>query len=184
MTPRHPIPTLPRLWLMTDERMGDRLWPALRRLPPGSGVVFRHYATPPAARRALYRRVARLARGRRLLLVRAGPDRLGPEDGVHGHHGAGLVTWPVHSRAQAVRALRAGAAALFVSPVFATRSHPGAAALGPVTALRIARGMPVAVIALGGVDARRGAALVRRGFRGWAAIDAWAGDQKRNAVPI
>ncbi|RYD48780.1 MAG: thiamine phosphate synthase, partial [Sphingomonadales bacterium] len=38
---RHPL--IPKLWLMTDERMGDDLWDALKRLPRGSGVIFRHY---------------------------------------------------------------------------------------------------------------------------------------------
>ena len=32
--------SLPRLFLMTDERMGDGLWDALARLPKGAGVVF------------------------------------------------------------------------------------------------------------------------------------------------
>ena len=33
-----------RGWLMTDERMGERLWEAIDRLPSGSGgIVFRHY---------------------------------------------------------------------------------------------------------------------------------------------
>ena len=34
----------PRAWLMTDERMGERLWEAIDRLPvKHSGIVFRHY---------------------------------------------------------------------------------------------------------------------------------------------
>jgi len=160
---------------MTDERLGDALWTALRRLPRGAGIVFRHYATPPAERRALYRRIARIAGQRGLVLVRAGPDRLGCEDGVHGQRGAGLVTWPAHSRREAVRGVRAGAAVLFVSPVYATRSHPGASALGEAAAARVAAGLPVAAIALGGVTPARGARLMRRGFHGWAAIDAWSG---------
>ena len=42
----------PREWLMTDERMGDRLWTAIDRLPiKHSGIVFRHYATPPEVQR-------------------------------------------------------------------------------------------------------------------------------------
>ncbi|MEJ8630952.1 hypothetical protein P0F65_16040 [Sphingomonas sp. I4] len=41
MADRYPV-----TWLMTDERLGDGLWRALARLPPGSGVVFRHHATP------------------------------------------------------------------------------------------------------------------------------------------
>ena len=29
----------PREWLMTDERIGERLWEAVDGLPPGAGVV-------------------------------------------------------------------------------------------------------------------------------------------------
>ncbi len=43
MRARHPS-TLPRLWLMTDERLGEGLWAALAALPHGSGVIFRDYA--------------------------------------------------------------------------------------------------------------------------------------------
>ncbi|HEX7850473.1 MAG TPA: thiamine phosphate synthase [Sphingomonas sp.] len=163
---------IPVLWLMTDERLGDGLWAALRRLPRGSGVVFRHYATPAKERRVVFRRVVRLARARGLMVVLAG-ERAGVcADGVHGRaRGRGLRTAPAHDRREAVTAARRGAEVLFVSPVFTTRSHPGAEALGPRKARRIAQGLPVGVIALGGMDARRFRKLT--GFDGWAAIDAW-----------
>ena len=172
MTRRHPA-RLPKLWLMTDERMGAGLWRALQRLPRGSGIVFRHYRTPVAERRRLFRRVAAVARARGLVLVRAGDGPLGPEAGTHGRRGDRLVTWPAHDRAEALRGVRAGADLLFVSPVFATRSHPDAPALGPAKARRIAAGLPVRAVALGGVTPARGRALVRAGWWGWAAIDAW-----------
>jgi thiamine-phosphate pyrophosphorylase len=157
---------------MTDERLGDGLWAALRRLPRGSGVVFRHYATPAAERRALFRRVVRVARARGLVVVRAGVGAGVGEDGVHGGaRGRGLRTAPAHDRREAVAAVRRGAKVLFVSPVFATRSHPGATVLGECEARRIAQGLPVVSIALGGMDARRFRRLT--GFDGWAAIDAW-----------
>ena len=157
---------------MTDERMGDALWPALRALPPGSGVVFRHYATPLPERRAMFGRVRRIARARRLVLVAARPAGLGMCDGVHGRgHGHGVRTWAAHSRREAVAGVRAGADALFVSPMFATRSHPGAGALRLGAALRIALGLPVRVIALGGMTARRFRRVGVYGFDGWAAID-------------
>ena len=73
---------------------------------------------------------------------------------------------------EAVAAVRRGAKVVFVSPVFATRSHPEADGLGPRKARRIAQGLPVTVIALGGMDARRFRKLT--GFSGWAAIDAWS----------
>ncbi|RZM02963.1 MAG: thiamine phosphate synthase, partial [Sphingomonas sp.] len=116
----------PERWLMTDERMGVALWRALVRIPPGSGVVFRHHATSARERLALFRRVRRIARARELVLVAADPPLPCP---VHGRV-AGATTWPAHDRSEALAGARAGAAVLFVSPVFPTRSHPGAAALG------------------------------------------------------
>lgn len=173
MPRRHP---LPRLWLMTDERMGDALWDALARLPHGSGVVFRHYGLAPAERRALFARVLRIARRRRLVVVRAGIEPLRGESGVHGRRGRGLRTAPAHDRREAVAALRAGAQALFVSPAFPTRSHPGAPALGRVRFGLLVRGLDVPVIALGGMNARRAKSLRPFGIHGWAAIDAWTKD--------
>ena len=68
---------------------------------------------------------------------------------------------------------RARADALFVSPVYATRSHEGASGLGPARAMRIARGLGAEVVALGGMDAAGWRRIRRFGFHGWAAIDAW-----------
>ena len=159
----------PSLWLMTDERLGDGLWTALRRVPPGAGVVFRHYSLPPAERMKLWLTVRRRARARGLVVLNAG--RLLPgADGAHG--GSRPTSAPAHDRREALAALRAGAVLLFVSPVFATRSHPGARGIGPVAAGRIARGLGVPAVALGGMDARRWR-QVRGWAAGWAAIDAW-----------
>lgn len=172
MRHRHPIP---RHWLMTDERMGDALWSALERLPRGSGVVFRHYRLPAAERRALFGKVAQVTRRRGLLLVRAGPAMpVRGEQGSHGRSGPRLMTYPAHSRREAIAAIRGGADALFVSPVFATRSHPGARMLGRVRLGLMIRGLGVPVIALGGMNARRFSGLRGLGVHGWAAIDAWA----------
>lgn len=168
MADRYPV-----TWLMTDERLGNRLWAALRRLPPGSGVVFRHHATPPAERRAIHRRVWRIARARGLVLLVAGGDL--PGDGVHKWGGGkGLRSWPAHDRAEAIAGWKAGADLLFVSPLFPTRSHPGAPSIGPARAARIGRGLGLAQIALGGMNAERFRRLRGR-FDGWAAIDAWGG---------
>ena len=182
MLPRNPL-----VWLMTDERMGEALWPALRRLPPGSGVVFRHHATNPAARRALFVRVRRLATARRLVPVVAGPQRLAAKP-THGDGWAGSrpTTWPAHSRREAITGVVRGARLLFVSPVFATRSHPAMPSIGAMAALRIGAGLGARIVALGGMDARRFRRVAARGFDGWAAIDALhapPSGQKRKAVP-
>lgn len=127
--------------------------PAIARLPPGSGVVFRHDGHP--GRAALARAVSRLCRARRLALVVAGDARLAADAGAGLHlrggrrgpgpagrwlgrhgaaHGSGrrLLTSSAHGAADLVRAARAGADAAFLSPLLPTASHPGGRALGPV----------------------------------------------------
>lgn len=169
MRRRHPIP---RVWMMTDERMGDRLWDALERLPRGSGVVFRHYGLPEAARRGILRKVARVANRRSLVLLAAGG--LEGRDGVHnGRRRRGLLSRSAHNRREAIAAVRAGADLLFVSPVWPTRSHPDARTLGRVRLGLMIRGLPVPVIALGGMTSARFKALKWLGVYGWAGIDAW-----------
>ena len=66
---RPQTPALPRLWLMTDERLGENLFPTLRKLPKGAGVIFRHYSLTRAERAGLFRRVRAIARARRLMLL-------------------------------------------------------------------------------------------------------------------
>jgi len=173
MRARQPLPTL---WLMTDERMGELLWDALRRLPHGSGVVFRHYRAED--RRALFERVRRIARNRRLLLLLAGTprDAIGwRADGAHGrspHRRASrplVRTAPAHHGREIVAF---ASDALFLSPVFATRSHPGARTLGTARFGLIARQARLPVIALGGMDARLFRRVAPLGAYGWAVIDA------------
>ena len=167
MRPRHP--SIPRIWLMTDPRMGERLWAALERLPRGAGVVVRHYGV--ADRAALIRRVEKVARKRGLVLsIAGGRGRRNVHNGRRGWPGA-LQTASAHDRGEVIAAIRRGADAVFLSPVFATRSHPGTKAIGRVRFGLINRGLCVPVIALGGMDERRAKSLP--GIHGWAGIDAW-----------
>jgi thiamine-phosphate pyrophosphorylase len=79
--------------------------------------------------------------------------------------------WIITASAHSLRALTASPHldAVFLAPVFATASHPGAPALTPVRAALIAAQSPVPVYALGGVTARN-AALLAPSFSGIAAI--------------
>ena len=160
---------LPRLWLMTDERQGEDLWAALERLPKGAGVVFRHYGLAPRERRQLFERLRRVAGRRRLFLLAAGGGLRG--SGVHGGRGRGFRSASAHGLAEVRAAERSGASLVFLSPVFATRSHEGAPTLGPDGFARLARATHLPVIALGGMNAQRAREL--RGAYGWAGIDAW-----------
>ena len=173
---KRPCP-LPALWLMTDERVDvASLLAAAGRLPRGrAGIVFRHYRTAPAARRALFDALRVIAR-RRLVLLLAGDARLAAAwraDGVHGDAGrvsrALIRSLAVHDRQQAVAAR--GADLCFVSPLFPTRSHVGAGPLGCVRFAALARQVSAPVMALGGVKAEHRHMLAGIGADGWAAID-------------
>ncbi|MBC2776302.1 thiamine phosphate synthase [Parasphingopyxis marina] len=174
---RHPLPTL---WLMTDERQGDRLWPSLARLPRGSGVIVRHHSLPIDDRRRLAARIRRIARARGLIMVMAGDQRLARRVRADGfHHRSRRIgaremirTVAAHNPAELRIAEQARADLVFLSPVFATESHRGAKMLGRVRFGLLARRTRISVIALGGMDARRAKGLRGMGIYGWAGIGA------------
>lgn len=171
---------LPRAWLMTDERIGEKLWTAIDRLPiEHAGIVFRHYQTPPAIRAALAKRIAVICHRRGLVLAIAADIELAralDADLVHNppEPTSDLpFSRAVHSLEEARLASADGASLVFVSPVYPTSSHPGRKPLYRPLAVRIAKTAGVPAIALGGMNALKSARLEREGFYGWAGIDAW-----------
>ena len=176
---------VPPLWLFTDQtRLPDPL-PAVAALPKGlAGVVFRHDGA--AGRRDLARAVARLCRARRLALVVAGDAGLAHElrAGAHLRGGIGAAprypcgvraTGSAHGVAQAIRARRAGAALVLVSPVFTTASHPGTTGLGPLRWGLLVRRSKALAAALGGITGASVRQLPRRFCSAAGAIGALAG---------
>jgi thiamine-phosphate pyrophosphorylase len=175
------------LWLVTDPvRLPDPL-AAAARLPRGAGVLARGLATGVLAA------LARLARDRGLMLLVAGDGRaaLRHRAGLHvpERGAAGLLpflaarrrrvpfaqlTLAAHGRAAAARARRLRPGLVFLSPAYATASHPGAPALGPLRWAALARRIGAPAAALGGVSSAGAARLPRRWLRGLAAIGAFA----------
>jgi thiamine-phosphate pyrophosphorylase len=160
---------------MTDDRKAD--WPqAVCALPPGSVVVIR--ARQAKQREALARQLSGLA----TLLIADDPG-LAAQVGAAGlhlpqarmreaaHWRARFPRWIITSSAHSLRALMGARFldAVFLSPVFATSSHPAARALTPVRAAFIAAHAPVPAYALGGVTPRN-ATLLAPSFSGIAAI--------------
>lgn len=161
---------LPQIWLLSDARNDAVLEQALRRLPRGSGFVFRHYHLPKAERRARFMALARIARARRIQVILSGSPaeaRRWGADGSYGAHGdATLAT--AHSLRELRRFTRAEA--ILLSPVFPTRSHPGGQVLGPLRFRLLAAHSPAPVIALGGMNP---SAANRLKWPRWAGIDAF-----------
>lgn len=158
--------TLPELWLVSDERNDAQLERALKRLPRGSGLIYRHYHLPPAERTARFEELARIADARGHITVIAG-DGYGPAAGLPRRKGA-LRLATAHNLREIGAANRAGVDAVLLSPVFPTRSHPQARSLGPARFRLLARHSNAPVIALGGMTADRARSLR---WPRWAAID-------------
>jgi thiamine-phosphate pyrophosphorylase len=124
MTLRQP---LPRIWLFTDERLGDAVLAAVSKLPRAAGIVFRHYSLAEGPRRALYERVRAQARAARPDAAARRLARVGHELGRHGWHGwdeGRACAGPVHDLRDAGRAEAGGAGSAFVSPVFSDPLAP------------------------------------------------------------
>lgn len=183
---RHPAGRrMPALILMTDSHRLPDPGPAAERLPAGALVIFRHY--DDAARADKLRSLVRLCRRRRLGLLVAGDRRLALACGADGVHlpealvprgrlrrrkRGWFVTAAAHSEAALRRAAGAGVDAVLLAPVFATASHPGAPALGPLRFARLVRRSPVPVYALGGVNQTTARRLAGSGAVGIAGIGA------------
>jgi thiamine-phosphate pyrophosphorylase len=162
---RHPV-----LWLFSDPRRLPDPTPALRRLPPRlAGLVYRP-ARLDAASLALGRRLRALCRARGVMMV-AAPVPLARALGVPPHlrtRGAApprtrcrFATASAHDAPGLRAARRAGATLVFLGPVFATASHPGAPSLGTRRFARLLAAAPLPVLALGGVTGARARALPR-----------------------
>lgn len=161
---------LPKIWLLSDARNDALLEQALKRLPRGSGFVFRHYHLAEDQRRARWNALLRIARAREITVVLSGSAaqaRRWGADGSYGSHPkATLAT--AHSLRELRRA--AGAHGVLLSPVYPTRSHPGGKTLGPLRFRLLAAHSPVPVVALGGMNER---AARRLKWPRWAGIDAF-----------
>ena len=172
----------PREWLMTDERIGERLWEAIDALPAGAGIVFRHYATPEDERARLAHNIAQLCRARSLVLAIARDVFLADSlDAALVHNPIGdpsglPISRSAHSLAEAQSASAAGASLIFLASIFPTRSHPDRAPLPRAVTRQIIESCGVPVIALGGMNRARFDEREIDGFYGWAGIDAWLGD--------
>lgn len=173
-------PSLPLVWLLSDARNDTALEAALEGapggLPRGSGFVFRHYHLDEEARRERFAELAAIARRHGHAAILSGDAATAREwqaDGVYGAAALapadGMIRLATaHDAAELQSANGAKVDGVFLSPVFATRSHPGQDVLGAMGFGVLAQQSLVPVIALGGMTAARAAML---DWPRWGAID-------------
>jgi thiamine-phosphate pyrophosphorylase len=175
---------LPHLWLFSDARNDSALEQAMDRLPVGSALVYRHYHLDAAARHSRFDALSRLAQKLGHIVILSGEGEQALAWGAAGIYGPAqrlgqrlgqdktlLRCAAAHDLAEVRLANQARADAVFLSPVFATRSHEGAKTLGirGFKALAAAAHMPV--IALGGMTEQTAKML---NWPRWGAIDGLA----------
>jgi thiamine-phosphate pyrophosphorylase len=170
-----------------DDRLPDPL-AAARALPRGSMIVAR--ARDPRRLNELSRALLKLAHRNGLAVLVAADPMLAAHLGADGFHlpearageaaywrprySAMMITTSAHSLQALAHTRLLPVDAVFLSPVFATKSHPDRIALTPLRANLIARKANKPVYALGGIDARNARHLATDIFAGIAAIGALA----------
>lgn len=178
---RHFPPHLPPLLFLTDPDRTSDPCAIAATLPPGSGVIYRHFGAED--RQAVGARLLRTCRANAcLLLISADPilaDRLGA-DGVHwpearlseakDWRGRFVVqTASAHSRAAIYTAERAGMDAALVSSLFLSRSKTAGRPMGPARFRALSAQTPLPLYALGGIHTGNVHRICQAG--GAAAID-------------
>jgi thiamine-phosphate pyrophosphorylase len=174
--------SLPCLWFFTDPKRTPDPLKVIARLPQGTGVVHRAFGRDEALSHAIID--ACKARG---IIVLIGKDeRLARSGGAHGVHlpasdmaraAAIREAWPrailteSHHEQEPPPAVQA-LDALFLSPLFETRSGAGRRPLGTDVARAISASVTCPVYGLGGITVARARALKGTGLAGFAAIDA------------
>ena len=139
--------TVPRQWLIV---MADEDVSSAARLPRGSGVLLLACLSAGAQRRL--RSLARL----RDLRVASGESAA-----------------RVHNLGELRRALLARTPLVLLSPIHPTATHPGWVPIPRMRAAALARLAKRQLLALGGMNPKRYAAVERLGFIGWAGISAF-----------
>lgn len=197
----HARQALPLLLALTDPVRAPDPFDGLANLPAGTGLIWRAYDR--ASCRADVLALTRAARARGCVLLIAGqPALAGLADGLHlAEHMLNnpytdrlfapsrrpkpgyIVTAAAHSERAIIAAARAGVDAVLISPVFATRSHPGARTLGVTRFARLAQlatSLGLGAYALGGVtDAEKHRRLAGSNATGIAGIGFFAAHNQR-----
>lgn len=186
---------LPPLFFVTDPLRTPQPEEIAARLPQGCGVIYRHFGESEALSRARRLRAIADDRGLTLLIgedvdlaLEVGADgvhlrqaSLGRLSQVHAAHPGLRLTAACHDLATLeLIPVDSPLAAVFVSPVFASRSASahGVVPLGVEGVRRFAAATALPVYGLGGITTATLESLAHSGLSGVAAVDAFLADER------
>ncbi len=175
--------TLPHVIFITDRKRAQGAESAISRLPPNSAVIIRDY--DHSEREAYAKDFVQIAHRYDVRALVAGDARLAHKIGADGfhmpeyqlwqsmpsRHGFSLVTAACKSQKSMCRAAQMGVNMALYSPIFPTRSHQGAKTIGVHKLSRVIAHAPLAVAALGGINAKTIKKLDAINITAIAAID-------------
>ncbi len=172
------------MFYFTDDERGLDPLRVAQTLPSGTGIVFRHYNSQNRVKIAKY--LSKICKLRHLRLYIAQNPTISHAVDAYGIHlpeyqipqipmiRSRYPDLDISSACHSVRALRKaadlGADRAFLSPVFPTKSHPGKAGTGLMTAALAIRAQSLPVYALGGIRDHHLRQLSGLGFSGFGAI--------------
>ncbi len=181
---------LPRFFFFSDQHTAPNWQAICSALPVGCGVVCRDYQAPNRAQ--LARDMAAFCQNRGLRFLVAGDPALAlkfkaglhcPEKQTtnlkrHFHklrcqNPNALITSAAHNLSALHNAKQTGVNAVFLSPVFTTKSHIQAQPLGVIKTAQLIRQSKLPVFALGGMTLKNHQRLQKTGHAGFAAISYW-----------
>ena len=184
---------LPPLVFVTDEKRSPDPKKNISQLPPGSGVLFRHYNYHKRNELALSLRS--ICDDLSLTLIIADDLQLAIDVKADGLHlpeyrlkspSKGVFKWrrnnnvfltaATHSSRTTLKALRLNLDAVFLSPIFRSASHPEVRPLGLMRFMQICNTINIPIYALGGINDRSAKKLPGSGAVGIAAIGAMIGN--------
>ncbi len=180
---------LPRLLALTDPVRTPDLRAHAAALPPGSGLVYRHFGADD--RYETGEALARIAQDRGLVFLVSADAGLARSLGADGQHfpearmieamrarrrgDPGLFTAACHSRKALARAAQMGVDAVLLSPILPSQSPSAVRPLGLMRASSLIAQTSLPVYALGGINAETACRLKGFGFSGVAAIGGLSG---------
>ena len=180
---------MPPVIYMTDELRAPNPLPTIKRLTPGSGVIFRHYNFK--SRLNLGLDIKRLCQKKNLLFIIAGDCSLARNLNADGLHlpefmvsnltlqsmlwrktPKKILTASAHCKNSLVKCLALRVDAALVSPVFPTNSHLDRTTLGVSKFQALAKTSPLPIYALGGINNMNAIQLINSPAIGIAGIGA------------